>query len=512
MAYTITLTDGTIFAVVPDGTINTQTSVTLVGKNYAGYGDFLDENFIHLLENFSNSTAPIYPLTGQLYFNNSESRLYVYRGTNWKVISGATSSSSPPTANVVGDLWWDSTNDQLNVWSGADGGNVWKLAGPVYTRAEGKTGAFPIEMLDVSSGNHVVTGMYSNGTLVSITSTDSTFTPAGGYVTTFPKIFTGTTVRTTGYLSGNLINDGNLYISAAGGTNIVNVTGTGANVAGYVSVSGNITGGNINTSGLVTAGGNVTGANIRTGGSVSATGSAYAASFSTNGTVSAAGDITGGNFYTAGQVSAGGNVKGSNLNGGGLSLSGSVLSPLNSSYNISTSGTVTGATLVGTVLEVNSITHSGSNASGNIGSASNYFNRVFATATSALYADLAERFEADEYMPAGTVVELGGEKEITRAREELTDEVFGVISTNAAYLMNGAAGSDETHPPIAMTGRVPVMVTGKVRKGQRLVTAGNGVARAAKPGEATPFNVIGRALKNKLDEGVGTVEAIVTIK
>jgi hypothetical protein len=129
------------------------------------------------------------------------------------------------------------------------------------------------------------------------------------------------------------------------------------------------------------------------------------------------------------------------------------------------------------------------------------------------YADVAERFEADVVdMPAGTVVELGGDKEITKVQAELSDSVFGVISTRAAYLMNSQAGTDATHPPVAMTGRVPVKTVGTVRKGDRLVSAGNGLARAAKSGEATAFNVIGRALKNKLDEAEGTVEAIVTIK
>jgi hypothetical protein len=90
--------------------------------------------------------------------------------------------------------------------------------------------------------------------------------------------------------------------------------------------------------------------------------------------------------------------------------------------------------------------------------------------------------------------------------------VFGVISTRAAYLMNSNAGSDATHPPVAMTGRVPVNVVGQVLKGDRLVSAGNGQARSAKAGEATAFNVIGRALRDKLDTGAGTVEAIVTIK
>jgi hypothetical protein len=128
------------------------------------------------------------------------------------------------------------------------------------------------------------------------------------------------------------------------------------------------------------------------------------------------------------------------------------------------------------------------------------------------YADVAERFAADEELAPGTVVELGGIAEITRSRTDLSENVFGVISTNAAYLMNGGAGEDHTHPPVAMTGRVPVQVIGVVSKGDRLVSAGNGVARAAQPGEATAFNVIGRALVDKPTAGPGTIEAIVTIK
>jgi hypothetical protein len=129
------------------------------------------------------------------------------------------------------------------------------------------------------------------------------------------------------------------------------------------------------------------------------------------------------------------------------------------------------------------------------------------------YADVAERFEADVVdMLPGTVVELGGDKEITRVSAELSDNVFGVIRTRAAYLMNSQAGTDATHPPVAMTGRVPVNTIGTVRKGDRLVSAGNGLARAAQPGEATAFNVIGRALADKTSTEQGTVEAIVTIK
>jgi len=128
------------------------------------------------------------------------------------------------------------------------------------------------------------------------------------------------------------------------------------------------------------------------------------------------------------------------------------------------------------------------------------------------YADLAERFEADNVYEAGTVVEMGGSAEITVATQELSEAVFGVISTRAAYLMNSGAGSNDTHPPVAMTGRVPVKTVGVVRKGDRLVSAGNGLARAAQAGEATSFNVIGRALQDKLTADEGLIEAIVTIK
>jgi hypothetical protein len=129
----------------------------------------------------------------------------------------------------------------------------------------------------------------------------------------------------------------------------------------------------------------------------------------------------------------------------------------------------------------------------------------------ATYADLAERFEADTAYDAGTVVELGGLKEITAVIDELSDKVFGVISSTAAYMMNSMAGDDKTHPPVAISGRVPVKVTGKVKKGDRLVSAGNGIARAADKGEATSFNTIGRSLTDKTTDGLGEVTAIVII-
>jgi hypothetical protein len=147
----------------------------------------------------------------------------------------------------------------------------------------------------------------------------------------------------------------------------------------------------------------------------------------------------------------------------------------------------------------------------NLGSTTSWWNNIYGTAIHAQYADLAERFESDEPLDAGTVVELGGSAEITAVGEDLSENVFGVISTRAAYLMNSGAGTNETHPPVAVQGRVPVKVTGRICKGDRLVSAGNGLARSAAKSEITPWNVIGRALASKDTDAVGVIEAIVKI-
>jgi len=138
-------------------------------------------------------------------------------------------------------------------------------------------------------------------------------------------------------------------------------------------------------------------------------------------------------------------------------------------------------------------------------------NVVHAVATSAQYADVAERFEADAPMSAGAVVMVGGDAEITETTSDLSDQVFGVISEQPAYAMNAAAGNNDTHPYVAMTGRTPVRVTGAVTKGQRLVTSSvKGCARAVASGESiSPFNVIGRALESSTDAGIKLVNCAV---
>lgn len=424
MSYTINLTDGAVFATIADGTINTSSSMTLVGKNYAGYGQFLDTNFIHLLENSSNTTAPGAPLTGQLWWDSGNGLLKVYNGTTFKTISAATSSSTAPTNNVTGDLWYDTVNAQLKVWTGS----AWLLVGPQFTAGEGTTGAIAGTITDNIGNPHIVVQLYVNNVIVAMVSKDSTFTPQSS-ISGFAQILPGITLSTA--VSGALFN------------------GTATNAQTLNTLSSTQF--------------------MRTD-----------ANTSTTGTLSV-------------------------LNNTGLAVG------ANSDYRVSVSGsdvTLRNQTSGGNL-------YFGVNVAGNVTPTLTIFGAngtVSGNQINANYADVAERFAADVELTPGTVVELGGSAEITQVADELSDKVFGVISTRAAYLMNSGAGSDATHPPVAMTGRVPVNVIGSITRGDRLVSAGNGMARAAKAGEANAFNVIGRALKDKLDTGTGTVEAIVTIK
>ena len=596
MAYTINLTDGTVFATISDGTINTSSSMILVGKNYAGYGEFLDENFIHLLESGSNTTAPASPLTGQLWWDKTNTLLKVYTGTAFKNIGSATSSASAPTSNVTGDLWYNTTDQQLNVWTGA----AFLVVGPGYTQAQGESGAIPETILNSGGAERYITGLYVNNVRVGIVYDGASFTPEAALVTPFPTIYPGITLSASvsGALFAGTANNaqfldsldssqfmrsdantattGRLQVNNANGiyigtSNVVNISqssndgiiassvSTGnlilrTNVAGTTYTVATALGGNgafaianaatVGTTLSVT--GNTTSGNLLTGGQVSATGNVIGANFIGNvippagGAVSTTGNVSAGNILTSGLISAAGNITSSaNIAGTYFLGNGSQLSGLSAAVsvtkfsngntegnigvangNVSFSVASTSNVLVlssttayfGSDISVTAIQKTGSNTVGNIGSSANYFNRVFATATTALYADVAERFAADELLEPGTVVELGGSKEITRSQQDLSENVFGVISTRPAYTMNGGAGEDDTHPPVAMTGRVPVNAIGIIRRGDRLVSAGSGVARAAQPGEATAFNVIGRSLENKHSAEQGTIEAIVTIK
>jgi hypothetical protein len=175
MAYNIVKSDGTPLATINDGQTNsTATSLTLVGKNFAGYGTFLNENFVKLLENFASANEPANPKAGQVWYQTSTKVLQVYNGSAWKSISGAQSIADEPTYRVAGDLWFDSVNQQLKVWSGAN----WVVIGPSFTSTTGTSGAVADTVIDSSQFSHVVVKFFVQNQLVAVLSKDSAFQPA----------------------------------------------------------------------------------------------------------------------------------------------------------------------------------------------------------------------------------------------------------------------------------------------------------------------------------------------
>src|SRR6056300_14302 len=193
MAYTVNKTDGTIIATVADGTIDTTTDLTLIGKNYAGYGEFFNENLVKLLENFSNTSAPASPVAGQMWWDKTNNLLKVYNGTTFKTVSSSTASASTPSSGVTGDLWWDTTNGQLKVYNGS----TFTTIGPSFTSGTGTSGAIVETVTDTGATDHVVVKLYTNNVLVATVSKDTTFTPVSalsGFATVKPGIQLSTAV------------------------------------------------------------------------------------------------------------------------------------------------------------------------------------------------------------------------------------------------------------------------------------------------------------------------------
>ena len=178
MSYQINKTNGELLTELVDGSIDTSsTDLTLVGRNYKGYGEAFNENFIALLENFASSSAPSSPLKGQLWYDLSDNRLKIYDGSSFRTAGGPLVSSDQPTQFVEGDLWIDSRNNKLYMWDGTD----LTLVGPNYTATQGKTVYEAVSMIDTSNQSRTVLALYIGGVLAGILSRQE-FTPATAYV------------------------------------------------------------------------------------------------------------------------------------------------------------------------------------------------------------------------------------------------------------------------------------------------------------------------------------------
>jgi hypothetical protein len=408
MAYTILKSDGTVLTTIADGTINTtSTSVGLPGRNFAGYGQSIDTNFVHIIENFKNSTPPANPLAGQIWYDSGDSTLKV--------------CPTDGESNAAAWLSLTSTSSGGNTTFGAVNITGNATANNFTATNEVSANAFTAGYLTISA----------NASIANLTATTATVTGA---------------LTTTEITTGSATTNGTL-------TGIWTVTGnTGTNASAIVLDTGGIAISN-------SAGANLYG--IRTDKYMYANGD---------------------------PISFAGTYSNANVSAFLPTYNGNILTDTTQAANLTTGANTTAGSITGN------------------------WTLTTGSRLTATYADLAERFSADDVYTPGTVVELGGSAEVTAVKYELSEDVFGVISDNMAFLMNNGAGDNETHPAVAMTGRVRVKTLGTVRKGQRLVSAGEGYARAADNDEATAFNVIGRALEDKTTSDFGTVEAIVTIK
>jgi hypothetical protein len=387
MPYILTKTNGTILTTVQDASTDNSTSLTFVGRNYSGYGRPIEENFVRLLENFSNTTKPSKPVQGQFWFDNTPTvrRMKIcYDGARFKDISNIPYNSTPPTDPNTGDLWWDSLNNQIKVYDSVN--NIWIASQPFG----GASSSWDFARIEdsLSIERDAISG-YLGSTLTVIFSANRYNTLASLPINArFPKVSPGITLPNANPVTGSSANSTStgflLWGTAADAlkTQKVDIAETVSTTTQYITIVSN-----------------------------------------TNGSEKL---YTTSTFY----------------------------------FEPST-------------------------------------NVLNATASSALYADIAERYEADAIYEPGTVLMHGGKNEVTIAILHATTAVAGIVSTKPAYMMNSEAGSDETHPFIALKGRVPCKICGPVKKGDLLVASGYKPGYATKKQDSDSSDaVIGKALQD----------------
>lgn len=203
--YNLYKTNGELYTSLPDGTPDTNTGLTFIGRNFIEYGEIQNQNFLRLLENFASNLPPgesigFAPIPGQLWYDAGNNRLRVYDGTNFVNVSESSVGSSAPPDSKTGDQWWDTTNKQLKV----NDGTQWVLINPPYTAAQGKSGSIVETVTDGSSVTHTVVNTYTNNQLISVASYDPTFV-TGAY-DQFTNISPGITLASNVMLNGTALN------------------------------------------------------------------------------------------------------------------------------------------------------------------------------------------------------------------------------------------------------------------------------------------------------------------
>jgi len=543
MAYKINNTFGTLLVTLADGTIDVAaTDLTLIGKGYAGFGEKLNENLVKMLENFNNTSAPLNKITGQLWYDQTNKQLNVYTGTKFKPVGSTTNSTSSPTNAVQGDMWFDTANTQLYVYTGS----AWTLIGPTTVAGSGVTQVFAESPEDNTGVKRSILKMVSNDTVVGVVS-NLAFTPSSTETLGAALVSAGFSSVAQGIQLSTSVSSAKFRgtatdADAMGGVAAANYLRSNAND----TTSGSL--GVLNDTGLtIGAGSDVTMRLSSDDFTIAQTTSNKDIIFTVNdgGVTTEALRIKGSTgrieHLRVGDLT----VDGTNtvLNTTTLSVEDNIIE-LN--RNISSNSGMPNFT----GLKVNrgntsavteqdlfwvwdeTFADDGSTTFGNAGGAWTAFkatdvggtemsaptlvdlraNVVHATSTTAMYADLAERYESDGPVEVGDVVILGGDAEITKCKDELSDAVFGVVSESPAFLMNAQAGNNDSHPMIALKGRVMVKLQGTGKAGDRVVSAQNGEARVANLDECTAFNVLGRLIKHKYNEQTALTECVIGIK
>ena len=540
MAYKINNTFGTLLVTLSDGTIDTATTdLTLFGKGYAGFGEKLNENFVKVLENFNNTTAPVNKQQGQLWFDQTNKQINVYTGTKWKPVGSTTNSTTSPTNAVQGDLWLDTANKQLYVYAGT----AWTLIGPTSVSGSGVTQVVTETVQDDTGVNRSILKLVTQDTVVGVVS-NLAFTPSASETNAAALIAAGFSSVAQGIQLSSTVASAKFRGTATdsdalGGVNVANFLRSDQNdsTTGHLEIQ-NDNGLRIGASNdieMTMSGDNFTIANITEDGDIKFTVNDGGV---TKSVVTMHGDT--GDVRIHGNLTIDGDTVTSNTST--LTVEDNIIElNRNVSNNLgmpSYTGLKVNRGETSSATEQNlywvwdeTFADDGTTIYGNAGGAWTAFkasqtdteleaptlvdvraNIVHATATSSQYADLAERYNADCKLSVGDVVILGGQAEVTLCDKDLDDAVFGVVSESPAFLMNAQAGNNDTHPMIALKGRVFVKLKGTGRAGDRVVSAGNGEARVADLDECTAFNTLGRLIKHKYKEETALTECVIGVK
>ena len=543
MAYKINNTFGTLLVTLADGTIDVATTdLTLIGKGYAGFGERLNENLVKLLENFNNTSAPTNKIQGQLWYDKTNNQINVYTGSKFKPVGSTTNSATAPTNAVLGDMWFDTTNTQLYVYTGS----AWTLIGPTTVAGSGVTQVISESPEDNTGVKRSILKLVSNDTVVGVVS-NLAFTPSStetlgsalisaGFSRVAQGIQLSSTVASVkfrgtatdsdalgGQAAANYLRsdtpdttNSRLTIQSDDGIRL----GAGNDITMTMSSDDFTIAQTTQDKDIIFTvnDGGVTKEALRIDGSEGRIDHLRVGNLTVDGTSTIVNTTT---------LSIEDNIIELNRN-----VSNNAGMPNHTGLKVNRGETSSATEQDLYWVWDETFADDGTTIHGNAGGAWTAFkaaantdtaleaptlvdiraNIVHATSTSAQYADLAERYESDVPTEVGDVVILGGSAEITKCNEEMSDAVFGVISESPAFLMNASAGNNESHPMVALKGRVLVKIQGTGKAGDRIVSAGNGEARVADLEKCTAFNTIGRLIKDKYNKETALTECVIGVK